>query len=211
MVNLLPETDRGHLASAVINIYNYSCELNRPSTIYKPRLFLEGNEWCALYGDNLQDGVAGFGNSPAEAFTSFDKEWVRRIKKPPIPWKRVISEDPLHESSAPAPPLPPDKIVVGKVMDMLCKNCGFRDGPVCYNCEGDNFGHVTEATPEGTCKNWKSICPCPALPEEMVVVEREMLKRVYNELNTIRARDGAPYTYYFASIVAEVRNILKGK
>ena len=31
--------------------------------------------WCALYGDNLQDGVAGFGRSPEEAMADFDKNW----------------------------------------------------------------------------------------------------------------------------------------
>ena len=49
----------------------------RPSTIYKPKLFIDGDRWCALYGENIQDGVAGFGKSPAAAMADFDIEWVQ--------------------------------------------------------------------------------------------------------------------------------------
>lgn len=31
------------------------------------RVYLDGNVWCALIGDDLQSGTAGFGNTPAEA------------------------------------------------------------------------------------------------------------------------------------------------
>jgi hypothetical protein len=31
------------------------------------RLFRDGDQWCGLSGDDLQDGVAGFGGTPAEA------------------------------------------------------------------------------------------------------------------------------------------------
>jgi hypothetical protein len=49
--------------------------------LYKPRLFIDGNQWCALFGDNLQDGVAGFGDSPAEAMWDFDKQWHKKLPK----------------------------------------------------------------------------------------------------------------------------------
>jgi len=51
----------------------------RPSTIFKPKLSIDGNQWCALFGDNLQDGVAGFGDSPADAYADFDKAWNERL------------------------------------------------------------------------------------------------------------------------------------
>jgi len=50
-----------------------------PSCLYRPRLFIDGNEWCALYGENLQDGVAGFGRSPAEACDAFDRAWRQKL------------------------------------------------------------------------------------------------------------------------------------
>lgn len=55
----------------------------RPSTKYRPRLSIDGNQWCALYGENLQTGVAGFGASPADAFTAFDAAWAARIVPTP--------------------------------------------------------------------------------------------------------------------------------
>ena len=55
----------------------------RPSVLYKPRIFVDGNQWCALYGDDLQDGVAGFGDSPEDAMWNFDKAWRARIKEQP--------------------------------------------------------------------------------------------------------------------------------
>ncbi len=75
MNSLIPDTDRGHLAQAAIELYSHACDVNTPSNRLRPRLFIDGNQWCALYGDNLQDGVAGFGDSPALAFVAFDKAW----------------------------------------------------------------------------------------------------------------------------------------
>lgn len=49
--------------------------LSRPSYLLHPRLSIDGNQWCALYGENLQDGVAGFGDSPEAAYAAFDKAW----------------------------------------------------------------------------------------------------------------------------------------
>ena len=35
--------------------------------------------WCALYGDNLQDRVAGFGESPELAYQDFDRNWIKKL------------------------------------------------------------------------------------------------------------------------------------
>lgn len=51
----------------------------RPSAVFRPRLSVDGDQWCALYGDNLQDGVAGFGDSPAEAMLDFDRNWQQKL------------------------------------------------------------------------------------------------------------------------------------
>ena len=52
---------------------NRACELMAaPSTHLRPRLYPEGNMWCALYGENLQEGVAGFGKTPEGAMADFD-------------------------------------------------------------------------------------------------------------------------------------------
>lgn len=54
-------------------------EMARPSVIWRPRVFPDGNQWCALYGDNLQEGVAGFGDSPELACTAFDTAWHAKL------------------------------------------------------------------------------------------------------------------------------------
>jgi hypothetical protein len=56
-----------------------AAEMCRPSTIHRPALSIDGNKWCALYGENLQDGVAGFGDSPDEAFRAFDAAWFEKL------------------------------------------------------------------------------------------------------------------------------------
>lgn len=51
-------------------------EQQRPSVVFKPTLSQDGDMWCALFGENLQDGVAGFGETPAKAMYAFDHAWV---------------------------------------------------------------------------------------------------------------------------------------
>ena len=58
-------------------------DMSLPSVVYKPSLSIDGNQWCALYGENLQDGVAGFGDSPQDAMNDFNCEWVK-----PLPDKK---------------------------------------------------------------------------------------------------------------------------
>ena len=43
-----------------------------------PKLQRLGKMWRALYGENPQDGVAGFGDTPDEAFADFDRLWFTR-------------------------------------------------------------------------------------------------------------------------------------
>lgn len=51
-------------------------EQQRPSVVFKPVLSKDGNMWCALFGNNLQEGVAGFGSTPAKAMWAFDTAWL---------------------------------------------------------------------------------------------------------------------------------------
>lgn len=49
------------------------------SGIYRPRIYIDGDQWCALYGDNIHDGVCGFGESPAAAMAAFDEAWAKKL------------------------------------------------------------------------------------------------------------------------------------
>lgn len=48
--------------------------------LLKPAISIDGNQWCVLYGDNLQDGVAGFGDTPYLAVLDFTKACNRPLK-----------------------------------------------------------------------------------------------------------------------------------
>ena len=50
-----------------------------PSAIYRPSLGIDGNKWCALYGEDLMHGVAGFGHSPELAMADFNKNWRAKL------------------------------------------------------------------------------------------------------------------------------------
>jgi hypothetical protein len=50
----------------------------KPSVRYRPALSVDGNMYCALYGSNLVDGVAGFGETAEKAMADFDKNWVHQ-------------------------------------------------------------------------------------------------------------------------------------
>lgn len=49
--------------------------------LLKPRVFIDGNQWCVLYGENLQDGVCGFGDTPRLAVYAFNKAWDTKISQ----------------------------------------------------------------------------------------------------------------------------------
>lgn len=53
-----------------------------PHVLMRPRLYKDGNQWCASYGD-MPEGVQGFGDSPGAAMRDFDKQW--HTKATPTP------------------------------------------------------------------------------------------------------------------------------
>ena len=61
-------------------MYVNALEAQRPFMLLRPRIYIDGNQWCALYGENLQDGVAGFGDSPELAAWDFDIAWREKLK-----------------------------------------------------------------------------------------------------------------------------------
>lgn len=71
-------------ASVVENAFrraaqDITTEMIRPSVLFRPHIFIDGDRWCALYGNNIQDGVCGFGKSPDEATYAFDRAWSKTI------------------------------------------------------------------------------------------------------------------------------------
>lgn len=69
-------------------------EARRPFVLLKPKLYPDGNMWCALYGENIQEGVAGFGETPEKAAQAFDLAWLNsranaRLSGPQRPAQEV--------------------------------------------------------------------------------------------------------------------------
>lgn len=65
-------------------------EQERPFVLLKPKLYPDGNQWCALYGDDLQNGLSAFGTTPAEAAAAFDVAW----------FKQTCGKEPTPQASA---------------------------------------------------------------------------------------------------------------
>lgn len=39
------------------------------------KIYKDGNAWCCLYGDNIQEGICGFGDTPYQAGLAFYNEF----------------------------------------------------------------------------------------------------------------------------------------
>jgi hypothetical protein len=48
------------------------------SVILGLRPFRDRNQWCVLWGDNIQYGIGAFGDTPEKAMIAFDSE-MRKI------------------------------------------------------------------------------------------------------------------------------------
>lgn len=74
-------------AMFVQQVTQTACDINiaytRPSAVFRPALSIDGNQYCALFGDDLQSGVAGFGDTPEAAMADFDKAWRTPLPSSP--------------------------------------------------------------------------------------------------------------------------------
>ena len=97
----------------------------RPCVLWKPRLFRDGNQWCALLGENIQDGAVGFGDSPDAAMLAFDEAW--REKLPPAPGAQPAPIIPEGWKLVPIKPTPSMK-TAGIGVEV------YQDSPPAANC-----------------------------------------------------------------------------
>jgi hypothetical protein len=65
-----------HAAQCFQTIWDHAIQ---PSVLYRPKLSIDGDQWCALYGEDLQCGVAGFGASPELAMFDFNKQFTKKL------------------------------------------------------------------------------------------------------------------------------------
>jgi hypothetical protein len=64
-----------YVEQAMAEYKEAAAEQMRPCVLLRPTLKIDGDKWCALYGENLQDGIAGFGKSPSDAMYDFDRNY----------------------------------------------------------------------------------------------------------------------------------------
>ena len=71
----------GGMERELIQVLEGLCyDLTRPHVLYKPKLYPDGNQWCALLGDNIMEGVVGFGSSPEKAMSAFDSAFFKDME-----------------------------------------------------------------------------------------------------------------------------------
>lgn len=72
--------DKDHTHQSKMNVLVEREEMNLFSLL-KPKISIDGDKWCVLYGENLQDGVAGFGDTLRKAIFDFNKAFDEPVKK----------------------------------------------------------------------------------------------------------------------------------
>lgn len=69
----------GELCTTIRNVAEETLrEYQSPCVVFKARIFPDGDQWCALFGENIQMGVCGFGETPYKAQLDFDKNWFNQ-------------------------------------------------------------------------------------------------------------------------------------
>lgn len=71
-----------HLHELVRQNINIECDTlvkqNLWSTILQLPIKKDGDQYYVLFGENIQDGIVGFGDTPAKAMFAFDKAMESR-------------------------------------------------------------------------------------------------------------------------------------
>ena len=60
-----------------INEQSLLADQTRPCILLKPKITLDGNKYCVLYGNNLMEGISGWGESPHKAMIDFDRVYYK--------------------------------------------------------------------------------------------------------------------------------------
>ena len=47
-------------------------------SMLKPKICKDGDQWCCLYGENLQVGITGFGDTPYKAILDWNSNWHKQ-------------------------------------------------------------------------------------------------------------------------------------
>lgn len=73
--------------SLALEKFNYTMseikdEMTKPSVLYRPRIYPDGNMWCCVYGE-MPLCVVGFGKTPKDAVNAFNASfYCEELNKP---------------------------------------------------------------------------------------------------------------------------------
>ena len=75
-LNQVESSQRQHF-ECLLHDVKMSTEMDKAEynlfAILKPKIYKDGNAWCVLLGDNIQEGICGFGETPYKAILEFNK------------------------------------------------------------------------------------------------------------------------------------------
>lgn len=67
-------------------------ERQRPFMLLRPPIYPDGDQWCVLLGENLMEGICGFGETPEAAARAFDEAW--RTARTPAAIRALAEKQP---------------------------------------------------------------------------------------------------------------------
>lgn len=67
---------KGMVNLQIMQNYAYNCDRSAPHILENARVFQDGDQFCCLKGEDIQTGICGFGKTPREACTEFDRIWT---------------------------------------------------------------------------------------------------------------------------------------
>lgn len=113
------------------NVPDIARAWQRPSVLYRPSLARDGNKWSALYGDNLMEGVCGYGDTPEEAMDDFDHNWrTQRITVAATESEVVVAPEP-----EPEPPMDPEE----EAREAWARACSRMSSETGHHVNGDGW------------------------------------------------------------------------
>ena len=83
MMEILSESNQRDIVSSAshelqLQTENHRAALPLLAVSFGCKIYPDGDKWCCLYGDTIQEGVAGFGDNPNAAAYDFESNWFHQ-------------------------------------------------------------------------------------------------------------------------------------
>jgi len=73
--------DYAMVATEQMKLY-CSAHPGSPSALHRPRLFVRGELWIALFGPSVEEGIVGIGSTVTAALRAFDAQYFTGLRPP---------------------------------------------------------------------------------------------------------------------------------